>query len=268
MSNKAVIMARGLGSRMRKEADGVELSAQQAAAAERGVKAMIAIDRPFLDYVINELADAGVDQVCLIIGPEHDIMRDYYGSLDTERVTISFAVQAEPLGTANAVLAAEEFAGDDRVLVINSDNFYPAAALRDLLAVPGSGLVGFTQRGMIEQSNIPADRIAAFALVSRDEQSNMIDIFEKPDAETRARLADDALVSMNCWLCGPTIFEAAKQIGPSARGEYELPDAVRRAIELGDAYRVVVADCGVLDMSNRKDIASVAAALEGRDVHL
>lgn len=266
---KAVILARGLGSRMRKAAEGVELSAEQQQAADAGVKAMISLDgRPFLDHVISALADAGFTEVCLVIGPEHDIIRDYYDSVEKQRVTISYAVQEEPLGTANAVLAAEEFAGADRVLVINSDNHYPTEALALLADVPGSALVGFTREGMLTRSNIPADRIAAFALATADEQGHLAELVEKPDAATIARLGDDAVISMNCWLCSPAIFDAARSIPKSARGEYEITDAVRWAIDHGDPYTVVRADQGVLDMSNRGDIASVVAALGDREVRL
>ncbi|GAE76472.1 UTP-glucose-1-phosphate uridylyltransferase [Cutibacterium acnes JCM 18918] len=67
--HKVVIMARGLGTRMRKSVEGVSLTADQAAAASAGVKAMISLDdRPFLDYVISALADAGFDEFCLVIG--------------------------------------------------------------------------------------------------------------------------------------------------------------------------------------------------------
>ncbi len=253
---------------MRKEAEGVSLSADQAAAAEQGVKAMISVGRPFLDHVISALADAGFTDICLVIGPEHDMIRDYYNSVPKQRVTISFAVQEEPLGTANAVLAAEEFAGADRVLVINSDNYYPAEALRLLHDVPGSALVGFDRQAMLAQSNIPADRIRAFALATADEQGNLAELVEKPDADTIARLGGNAVVSMNCWLCSPAIFAAAKSIAPSARGEYEITDAVRAAIDAGDPYRVVHAKVGVLDMSNRGDIASVSEALGDAEARL
>ena len=265
---KAVILARGLGSRMRKEADGVALSAEQAKAADSGVKAMISVGRPFLDHVISALADAGFADVCLVIGPEHDMIRDYYDALPRTRVTIAYAVQVEPLGTANAVLAAEDFAGDDRVLVINSDNYYPAAALRLLADVPGSALVGFTREGLLTRSNIAPEKIAAFALATADADGNLAELVEKPDAETAARLGPDAVVSMNCWLCGPAIFDAARSIPKSARGEYEITDAVRAAIAAGDPYALVVSEDGVLDMSARDDIASVAAALGDREVLL
>ncbi|MDO4783602.1 MAG: nucleotidyltransferase family protein [Propionibacteriaceae bacterium] len=266
---KAVILARGLGSRMRTQAAGVELDASQSAAADAGVKAMISAGgRPFLDYVLSALADAGFTQVCLVIGPEHDIIRDYYESLPKQRISVSFAIQHEPLGTANAVLAAEEFAGPDRVLVINSDNYYPSEALTRLASVAGSAMIGFDKAALVSRSNIPADRIAAFALVSTDAEGYLTEIYEKPDPEVLARLGERAPVSMNCWLCGPAIFAAARSIPKSARGEYEITDAVRAAIAAGDPYRVIPVEAGVLDMSNRGDIASVVAALADREVLL
>jgi glucose-1-phosphate thymidylyltransferase len=152
--------------------------------------------------------------------------------------------------------------------VINSDNYYPAAALLLLSDVPGSALVGFTREGLLTRSNIAPEKIAAFALATADADGNLAELVEKPDAETAARLGPDAVVSMNCWLCGPAIFDAARSIPKSARGEYEITDAVRAAIASGDPYAVVVSDEGVLDMSARGDIASVAAALGDRAVLL
>lgn len=266
---KAVIMARGLGSRMRRASEGVELTAEQQRAADAGVKAMISLDgRPFLDYVISALADAGFSEICLVIGPEHNLVREYYDQLPRQRVAISYAVQAEPLGTADAVLAAEGFAGDDRVLVINSDNYYPAAALTQLTMAPGSALVGFTREAMLTRSNIPEERIAAFALASTDADGNLDELIEKPDAAAIERLGSEALISMNCWLCSPGIFPAARAIPRSARGEYEITDAVRRAIADGDPYQVIPVNEGVLDMSHRSDIASVVAALRTSEVRL
>ena len=109
---------------------------------------------------------------------------------------------------------------------------------------------------------------AMFFLATADAEGNLAELVEKPDAATVARLGDSAVVSMNCWLCSPAIFDAARAIEPSARGEYEITDAVRRAIADGDPYRVVRASVGVLDMSNRGDIASVMEALGGREALL
>ena len=118
------------------------------------------------------------------------------------------------------------------------------------------------------RSNIAPEKIAAFALATADADGNLAELVEKPDAETAARLGPDAVISMNCWLCGPAIFDAARAIPRSARGEYEITDAVRAAIAAGDPYAVVVSSEGVLDMSARGDIASVAAALGDRAVLL
>lgn len=267
--HKTVIMARGLGTRMRKAAVGVSLTAEQASAAQAGVKAMISLDgRPFLDYVISSLADAGFDQFCLVIGPEHDLIRDYYDSCEKSRVEITYAIQEQPLGTADAVAAAEDFAGDDRVLVVNSDNFYPEDAVARLREVPASATLGFTKRAMIDQSNIDPERIRAFALLDSDDSGQLTDIIEKPAPEVVDAAGETALVSMNCFLLTPRIFEACRSIEKSARGEYEIVDAVRWMVEQGERFAVVPVEAGVLDMSNRGDIASVVDALGGREVKL
>src|SRR5262249_23639655 len=106
---RAVVLARGLGTRM-KQAD-VRLDAAQTEAADRGIKAMMPIGpggRPFLDFLLSALADAGYTEVCLIVAPDHDAIREHYRSIT--RLRLTFAVQAEPRGTADAVLAAESFA--------------------------------------------------------------------------------------------------------------------------------------------------------------
>src|SRR5580698_6330437 len=107
-TDRAIILARGLGTRMRKADAAAELDDSQAKIAETGVKALIRIKRPFLDYSLSVLAEAGFRRVCLVIGPEHGELRRYYEEeLKTERLSIEFVVQREPLGTANAVAAAE-----------------------------------------------------------------------------------------------------------------------------------------------------------------
>lgn len=260
--HKAVIMARGLGTRMRKAAEGVELAGDQAAAAAAGVKAMITLNgRPFLDHVISTLADVGYHEFCLVIGPEHQMIRDYYDGLTKTRVSIDYAVQQEPLGTADAALAAESFAGGDRVLLINSDNFYPGAAVARLAEAPASATLGFSKRSMLAESNIDPGRIAAFALLSADADHRLTEIIEKPAPEVVAAAGDEALVSMNCFLLTPRIFQACRSIDRSARGEFEIVDAVRWMVDAGERFDVIPVDAGVLDMSNRGDIASVEAAL-------
>lgn len=265
---RAVILARGLGTRMRRADDTAQLDEDQAAVAASGVKALIDVGRPFLDYVISVLADVGVDEVCLVIGPEHEVLREYAARVSGGRVTVTTAVQAEPLGTADAVAAARDFAGGQRVIVINSDNYYPREALAALAAAPGSALVGFDRTALVERSNIPADRIRAFALVATDSTGHLTDIVEKPDEATLAAYGEEAPVSMNAWLLPPAIFDACARIQPSVRGELEIIDAVRLLVAEQEPFTVVPAAVGVLDMSSRGDVAAVQEALAGIEVRL
>ncbi|GAA1282473.1 nucleotidyltransferase family protein [Brachybacterium alimentarium] len=265
---RAVILARGLGTRMRKADDAAQLDEKQAAVAASGVKALIDVGRPFLDYVISVLADVGITEICLVIGPEHDVLREYAAAVSGDRVTVTTAVQAEPLGTGDAVAAARDFAGDQRVIVLNSDNYYPREALAALAAAPGSALVGFDREALVTDSNIPAERIRAFALVAADGGGHLRDIVEKPDAATLAAYGDSAPVSMNAWLFTPAIFDACARIEPSVRGELEIIDAVRLLVAEGETFTVVPAAVGVLDMSSRGDVAAVQGALAGIEVRL
>lgn len=262
---KAVVLARGLGTRMRREDAAAALDDAQAEVAARGMKAMIPIGRPFLDYALSALADAGCTDACLVIGPEHGDVRDYYARTSPPaRIRMAFAVQPEPRGTADALLAAEAFADGDRVLMVNSDNYYPPRALAALRAVAGSGLLGFEREALIRESNIEAARVRKYALLARHADGALARIVEKPDDATSAALGADALVSMNAWVFTPCIYAACRRVTPSPRGELELQDAVRIAIDdLDERFDVVRVAAGVLDLSSRGDIARVRERLAG-----
>jgi len=267
---KAVILARGLGTRMQRADDSVHLDQRQAAVAATGVKALIPIERPFLDYVLSGVADAGYRRVCLVVAPDHDAIRRYYqDEVRPERIRIEFAVQEQPNGTADAVAAAESFAGRDPFLAINSDDCYPVEAMTRLRQLTGSGVALFERESMIRGSNISQDRIQAFAIGRIDASGFLERVLEKPDAATLASMPRPHWLSMNCWRFGPSIFEACRNIKPSKRGELELPDAVQYAIDvLEDPFEVVRIRAPVLDLTSRKDVVLVAEKLAGVEVRL
>jgi glucose-1-phosphate thymidylyltransferase len=105
---------------------------------------------------------------------------------------------------------------------------------------------------LVERSNIPPERVAAFAWI-RTRDGFLDSIVEKPDARTAADMAD-ALVSMTCWRFDERIFDACRAVRPSARGELELPEAVSIAMRRGVRFRVLPVEAGVLDISTRADI--------------
>jgi glucose-1-phosphate thymidylyltransferase len=254
---------------MRRSDDAARLTEEQARAAAVGIKAMIPVGRPFLDYVLSALADAGVRDICLVIGPEHDQISEYYSrQVHPARLRVEFALQEEAKGTANAVLAARTFTAGEHFLVLNADNYYPVAAYRALAELGAPGLPGFERDALMRHGNIDRQRIQRYALL-RVRDGFLEDILEKPDDQVFADLGEQALVSMNLWSFSPAIFEACEHIAPSPRGEVELPEAVRYAISrLGVRFRVLPFALGVLDLSHRGDVATVAERLRGVEVRL
>ena len=266
--SKAVILARGLGTRMRRGDAAARLDSSQAAIADSGVKAMIPIGRPFLDYVLSALADSGFNDVCLVIGPEHDAIREHYRRAATRRLRLHFAVQQQARGTADAVLAAEQFAGGEEFVVLNSDNYYPLDVLRALRELDQPGAVMFDEAALVGNSNISPERIRSYAYAQVNSSGYLIDLIEKPDETSAASMRGNALVSMNIWRFAPEMFSYCRNVEVSPRGEYELPLAVRMAVHSGMKLRIIPSHSGVLDMSVRADISAVAARLRDIQVHL
>ena len=273
---KAVLLARGLGSRMKQDAAAAALLPTQAEAAATGAKGMMPIGnrspapgargfaRPFLDFVLNALADAGCTDVCVVVAPDHGAIRDYYSGPGTPaRLRISYAVQEIANGTARAVQAAQGFAGRDPFLVLNSDNLYPAHVLRALADLDGPGLPGYEREALVHESGFPADRVIGFAAIEVDPDGYLTRIVEKPGRAYFDAAGPRALISMNVWRFDDRIFTACRDVPLSARGEYELPEAVGLAVSRGVRFRVVPAAGAVLDLSRPSDVSLVSERLSG-----
>ena len=265
MPPRALILARGLGTRMRSTDPAVPLTDDQRRAADAGHKAMMPIaGRPFLDFVLSAAADAGLERVAIVVAPDHAELRGYYeGTSRPQRLRVDFVVQADARGTADAVLAAEPWMEDDPFLVMNGDNLYPVPALSVLRGMREPGLPGFDPEDLVRSGNVPADRVRAFALVEQDADGYLTRIVEKPSVEDMDRLGPAARVSMNCWRFDARIFDACRHVTPSLRGELELPAAVALAMTRGMRFRVLPATGPVLDLSRRADAADLSRRLAG-----
>jgi len=256
--SKAVILARGLGTRMRAEDNTAALSDEERRVASQGIKTLMPIvgGKTLLELSIDSLNAAGFDEVCLVIGPEHASIREF---CDRKDLNVEFAIQKSPLGTADAVLAVAPWIdGDELFLVVNSDNLYPVDSLRRLRMANRPGLIGFDRDALIADSNIPEERIAKFATLDVDNEGRLTCIVEKPDL-----VEPHSLVSMNAWVFSSMIFQACRTIEPSVRGEYEIAAAVQYAINhLGKSFVVIESSEGVLDLSSRADVESVRRSLK------
>ena len=178
----------------------------QARAAETGAKAMMPIAGPMRDaagsFVRARSAGRSSTTSCprsptpatpTSASSSRPITRRWRattrGAGTPRRLRLAFAVQDEPIGTANAVAAAEAWTGDDPFLVINGDNYYAVRTLASLVGRAGAATALYRAETLVARSNIPADRIRAFAL-GVVEDGRLARIVEKPTPEQAAALGD------------------------------------------------------------------------------
>lgn len=263
-TTQAVILARGLGTRMRRS-DGTTLDDLQRAAADVGAKGMMPVGRPFLEYVVSALADAGITEVVIVVGPEPGAAREHFGrAAPPVRTTVRFAVQELPRGTADAVHAARDAVRDAPFLVLNADNYYQPSSLRAAAGIGGDGLVAFEANALVSESGIEPERVMRYALLDIADDDTLLAIREKPAADDPLAQRSERWVSMNLWSFTPSIFDACERVWPSSRGELELHDAVSIGMRvLGTTFRVLRERAGVLDLSHRADIGIVTQRLAG-----
>lgn len=271
----AVILARGLGTRLRND-DGAPLDAAQQSAADAGVKGLMPLaGRPLLDYLLHALADGGVRDVVFVVPPgDSPLRRRYDEEAQPSRIRVRFAVQDEPRGTAHALLAARDAVsaplgasadpnGVRHFLMCNADNLYSAAAIESLVDMRGPGLVAYDADALVRDGGLEAERVSRFALVDISDDGVLHAIVEKPDADHPLIRAERRWVSMNLWRFTDAIFDACADVTPSARGELELADAVRLSMERGEQYRALTRAEAVLDLTHRRDVQALSERLSG-----
>lgn len=268
-----VVLARGLGRRMQEPDASASLDSAQGRAAAAGLKALIPVgdageQRVFLDYVLSALAEAGCRDVILVVAPEHACVRERYVPGRLTRLSVRFVVQPEASGTAHAVLAAEAAVGTAPFLVLNADNLYPIDVLKALVRLEGPGLPSFDRQALVDESDFPESRVAQFALLEVDDRGELRGIREKPSPAELDAAGPHAPISMNVWRLDQRIFQPCRDVARSARGEYELPEAVGLAVARGVPFQVIPARGAVLDLSRRADIAHVNARLSGQEPRL
>ncbi len=272
----AVILARGLGTRLRRDDDSASLDATQSQVAASGVKGLMPVaGRPLLDYALHALADGGVRDVVFVVAPGDSPLRQRY-EIDevATRVRVRFAVQDEPRGTAHALLAARDAVcaplgasadseGVRHFLMCNADNLYSAAAIESLVDLRGPGLIAYDAEALVREGGLEPERVQRFALADVSADGMLLDIVEKPADDHRLLRAKQRWVSMNLWRFTDRIFEACAAVAPSTRGELELVDAVRLSMAQGERYRALTRAEAVLDLTQRRDVSVLSERLAG-----
>src|SRR6266513_2310811 len=175
-------------------------------------------NKPVLFYGIEALVEAGVTEIGIVIAPETgDEIREAAGDGGAFGATITYITQDRPAGLAHAVLTAEDFLGQSPFVMYLGDN---------LLAEGITGLVS-TFRESQPDALILLTRVddpSSYGVAELD-GDRVVRLVEKPKDPP----SDLALVGV--YMFGPSIFEAARGIEPSARGELEITDAIGALIE-------------------------------------
>jgi len=176
-------------------------------------------DKPMIYYPLSVLMKAGIREIMIISTP-HDLPNFEKLLGDGSRIGCSFhyKVQENPNGLAQAFVLAEEFIGKDKVALILGDNIFYGSGLDELLQEnndPDGGVV-FAYHVSDPQR---------YGVVEFDEDRHAISIEEKPK-KPKSNYAVPGL-----YFYDNSVVEIAKNINPSARGEYEITDVNRYYLE-------------------------------------
>ena len=178
-------------------------------------------DKPMIYYPLSTLMMAGINEI-LIISTPHDLpnFKKLLGDGSAIGCEFSYAEQAIPNGLAQAFVIGEEFIGKDSVALVLGDNIFFGANMHDLLQSntnPEGGVVFAYHVSDPER----------YGVVEFDADFKALSIEEKP-LEPKSNYAVPGL-----YFYDNSVVEIAKNIQPSARGEYEITDINKVYLEKG-----------------------------------
>jgi glucose-1-phosphate thymidylyltransferase len=177
-------------------------------------------NKPVLFYGIEALVDAGITEIGIIIAPETgDEIRAAAGDGSQFGASITYIPQETPAGLAHAVLTAEGFLGDSPFVMYLGDNL-----LRDGITDLVDAFREHQPEALILLTKVPDPWHYGVAEL---DGGSVVRLTEKPQDPP----SDMALVGV--YMFTPRIFDAARAIEPSARGELEITDAIQNLIDGG-----------------------------------
>lgn len=259
---KAVIPAAGFGTRM--------LPAAKAVPKEM----LPVLDRPAIQYIVEEAAGAGAADVLLITSRDKRAIEDHFdrhGELESrlagsnksellssinalmEKVTVQAVRQREQRGLGHAVLQARKFIGNEPFLCMLGDAVFlnqpgeplPSSQLIDAHAKLGGSIIGVEE--------VPAEKVSRYGIVGGKEVSpgllKLDQLVEKPSLDA----APSRLAIAARYVLSPGIFDALDHTKPGSGGEIQLTDAIKILLDRGEPIHAVKLTAKRYDIGNPAD---------------
>jgi glucose-1-phosphate thymidylyltransferase len=204
---KGLILSGGYGTRLRP----ITYSQQ---------KQLIPVaNKPILFYSIEDVIEAGVEEIGIIVGPNKEQVMESVKSVDWD-TDIEFIYQGEPKGLAHTILVAEDFLDDEPFVMYLGDNI-----LRE-------GIVEHAKK--FKENNYDASIMLTevenpqqFGVADINDDGTIKRLIEKP------KVPPSNLALVGIYFFKPVILEACKNIKPSWRNELEITDAIQWLIDNG-----------------------------------
>lgn len=195
-------------------------------------------NRMTLAYAFDRLQEIGIAEVCVVVGENEPHMREALGDGSAFGLELTFVRQTEPLGLAHAVGFAKEFVNGDPFVLYLGDAIYSDGFQHHAQRFVESGCANL---------NIvkPVEDPSRFG-VANVEGERIVKLVEKP------KEPESNLAMAGMYFFGPQIWSVLPDLKPSARGEYEITDAIQLLVDRGETvlagvYEGEWFDTGTLD---------------------
>ncbi|MBT2212896.1 UTP--glucose-1-phosphate uridylyltransferase GalU [Actinomadura sp. NEAU-AAG7] len=236
---KAVVPAAGLGTRF--------LPATKATPKEM----LPIVDKPAIQYVVEEAVDAGLNDVLMITGRSKRSIEDHFDRAyeleealrakgDDERLgavresselaIMHYVRQGEPRGLGHAVHCARQHVGDEPFAILLGDDMIDARdrLLRRMIEVRGQYGGSVVALMEVEPDQVSAYGCAAIEATDEDDVVRISDLVEKPAAEE----APSNWIIIGRYVCDPAVFDVLEKTPPGRGGEIQLTDALRTLADM------------------------------------